>query len=169
MSSEVPANGIFANVTFSPGRLPLSGEPAASHSAYALLRSTRCAAFGQPMSKSSVCTVSSALALVMRSLYGRHAADSSLQRNRVPIEHACAPAASAAARLRPSATPPAAITGSGFTASTTAGTMHLLCERLWIATEEHEQRNLLVEARLDLPFLEERQDDVHAERLVGER
>jgi len=33
---------------------------------------------------------------------------------------------------------------------------------------EDEHRHLLVETGLDLPFLEERQDDVHTERLLAE-
>ncbi len=48
-------------------------------------------------------------------------AASSLPRNRVPIHAPAAPRLSAAASPRPSAMPPAAATGVGFTASTTAG------------------------------------------------
>src|SRR5699024_11482400 len=47
-----------------------------------------------------------------RSLYAADARDSSLHRNRVPSETACAPRSRAAATPRPSAIPPAAMTGS---------------------------------------------------------
>ena len=48
--------------------------------------------------------------------------DSGLARKRVPITAPCAPNISAAAKPRPSMIPPAASTGTGATASTTAGT-----------------------------------------------
>ena len=44
-----------------PGRCPLAGQPAASHSWNAVFRSTWCGASGQPRSKSVVYTVSSAV------------------------------------------------------------------------------------------------------------
>jgi hypothetical protein len=72
------------------------------------------------MSKSLVWTVSPARARTIRSVYFRDARDSSLHTKRVPIIAACAPRASAATTPRPFAMPPAAITGNGFTASTTA-------------------------------------------------
>jgi len=49
-------------------------------------------------------------------------AASSASRKRVPTHAASAPSARTDARPRPSATPPAAITGTGWTASTTLGT-----------------------------------------------
>ena len=58
--------------------------------------------------------------------------DSPLARKRVPSSTPSAPSASAAARPRPSAMPPAARTGTGATASTTIGTSAMLaCQPTW--------------------------------------
>ena len=58
----------------------------------------------------------------MRSRHSSWTFASQARRKRVPSQAASAPRASTAASPRPSAMPPAAITGTGATASTTAGT-----------------------------------------------
>ncbi len=66
-SMVVPATETVPTIVPSPGRCPLAGRPAASHSANAVLRSTRCGALDQPRSKSVVYTVSSAVLRTTRS------------------------------------------------------------------------------------------------------
>ena len=105
-----------------PGRLPDVGRPAASQTSTVWFLSVRWGAFGQPASnRFSRYTVSLSFAPRRRSRYRAWIAASRLARKRVPIQAPAAPNAKAAARPRPSAMPPAATTGVGETASTTAG------------------------------------------------
>ena len=47
---DLPGHGILPMTSPSPARSPTGSDPAASHSLTAVLRSTRCAASGQPTS-----------------------------------------------------------------------------------------------------------------------
>ena len=117
-----PTDFAVAMTSPSPGRLPDGGRPAASQFATVLLRRTRCGALGQPTSnRPSKWVVSFSVAARRRCWYSGWIATSSLARNRVPIHTPETPSVSAAASPRPSAMPPAAMTGISPTASTTAG------------------------------------------------
>src|SRR5215207_6095563 len=74
------------------------------------------------MSTTRVWTVSAARAATIRAFACSWVNDSVAAEKRVPIITPWAPSISAAANPRPSAMPPAARTGTGATASTTAGT-----------------------------------------------
>jgi hypothetical protein len=77
---------------------------------------------GMMRSLLSTLTASSASAATIRSFQAPAIRISVEARNRVPIDTPWAPSASAAARPRPSAMPPAATTGRSPATSTTCGT-----------------------------------------------
>ena len=105
-----------------PGRWLSGGRPAASHARAVELRSARCGASGHPTSyRSGYHCASVSAAAISRRRYSSCTGISSASRNRVPSHAAWAPRASTAATPRASPIPPAAITGTGATASTTAG------------------------------------------------
>src|SRR6202165_5679741 len=68
-SATSPVNTVRLPIEVpSPGRFPVGGRPAASHSANVLLRRVRCGARGHQTSYSSLYTVSLALLSTMRCL-----------------------------------------------------------------------------------------------------
>lgn len=111
-----------ATTSFSPGRLPASGEPDSRHRRNVLLFRVRTGASSNARSNTpDERTASFSLASTIRSRYAGSLGVLSATTNLVPIHAACAPRTSTAARPRPSPIPPAAITGVGETASTTVG------------------------------------------------